>query len=307
MARLKILAVFILLLLFVTSCSNVLNSSKVYGLTYNYCDPSIKYDYSQITASSPKTGRQDSILQANLSKHDIAISEAIGIDTYLSEYFQANTDTLRNIFFKQKVTSRLMLTIIEIDALAAELDCNGEQIGQLANYVDNLNNRKIRGFTAASIAVGALTTVATVLVKDETANTWVGVGGGLLSTGLGAFSIFPGGKKVNLNFQRNLLKNIWHNDNTNQAYPNSIWNILNEKDFSNSGEKSLRENIVNRWIQYEFDGKSEPKNKEIFFEGGGIYTSEDLHSRANMLNELQATIRSIQQDMRSLAIKLNSL
>lgn len=305
MKRLKIFTELIIISILVSSCSTVLKSPKIDYLTNDYCQPTIQYDYSQLEISQNKTQNQDRILNDNLSRHDILVSKAIGIETYLTEYFQIKKDTLKKLVLKQKITDRIVLTSIEINALASELDCNGERINKLADFIDDLNNKRTKNLTVASVTLGALTTVATVLIKNNNASNIVGVSGGLLSAGLGALTISPKGKKINLKLQRNLLGNIWYNDNLNQAYPNSIWTILNEKEFSNSGEKSLQESIKNRWLQYNFDGEIDLKNQKLFFDDGGIYTADDLHSRANMLNELQATIRSLEQDLKSLAVRLN--
>ena len=306
MKQLKIFIVS-LIFIFVSSCSTVLNSPKIDYLTSNYCQPTIEYDYSKLETSPNKIPKQDSILHANLSKHDILISKAIGIETYLAEYLLTKKDTLKRLVLKQKITDRLILTSIEINALASELDCNGERIDKLAYFVNNINDKKTKNLTVASVTIGALTTVATVLIKNNNASNIVGVTGGLLSAGLGALTISPKGKKIELKLQRNLLRNIWFNDNTNGAYPNAIWTILNDKEFSNSGKNDLQESIKNRWLQYNFDGKIDAETEKLFFYDGGIYTADDLSSRANMLNELQATVRSLEQDLKSLSIRLNSI
>lgn len=302
----KIFILFVISI-FVSSCSTVLNSPKIDYLTSNYCQPTIEYDYSKLEIFPNKSSNNDSILKANLSQHDILISKAIGIESYLSEYLQTKKDTLKRLVLKQKITDRLILTSIEINALASELDCNGERIDKLANFVNDINNKKTRNLTVASVTIGALTTVATVLIKNNNASDIVGVSGGLVSAGLGALTIAPKGKKINLKLERNLLRNIWFNDNSNGAYPNSIWAILNEKQFSNSGKNDLQESIKNRWLQYNFDGKIDAQTEKLFFYDGGIYSADDLSSRANMLNELQATVRSLEQDLKSLSVRLNSI
>lgn len=307
MRQLKIFIILILLSALIASCSTVLNSPKIDYLTNNYCQPTIEYDYSKIEIPKNKTPKQDSILNANLSKHDILVSNAIGIELYLTEYLQIKKDTLKKLALKQKITDRLILTGIEINALASELDCNGERISKLADFVNAINDKKTKNLTVASVTIGALTTVGTVLIKNENSSNIIGIGGGLLSAGLGALTISPKGKKINLKLQRNLLGNIWYNDNSNGVYPNSIWTIINEKQFSNSGKNDLQESIKNRWLQYNFDGQIDPKNERLFFNDGGIYSADDLYSRANMLNELQATIRSLEQDLKSLSVKLNSI
>lgn len=307
--NMKQLQLFILVVisLFVSSCSTTLNNPKIDYLTSNYCQPTIDYDYSKLEVFPDKVPNHDSILKANLSQHDILISNAIGIETYLTEYLQTKKDTLKRLVLKQKITDRLILTSIEINALASELDCNGERINKLANFVNDINTKKTRNLTVASVTIGALTTVATVLIKNNNSSDIVGVSGGLISAGLGALTIAPKGKKINLKLQRNLLRNIWFNDNSDGAYPNSIWTILNEKQFSNSGKNDLQESIKNRWLQYNFDGKIDAETEKLFFYDGGIYTADDLYARANMLNELQATVRSLEQDLKSLSVRLNSI
>lgn len=289
------------------SCSTVLNSPKIDYLTSNYCQPAIEYDYSELEIPKNKLPKQDSILNANLTKHDILICSAIGIETYLAEYLQTKKESLKSLVLKQKITDRLILADIEINALASELDCNGERMDKLADFINNINNKKTKNLTVASVTVGALTTVAAVLIKNDNSSNIAGVSGGLLSAGLGALTISPKGKKICLKLQRNLLGNIWFNDNSNRAYPNSIWTILNEKQFSNSGKNDLQESIKNRWMQYNFEGKIDTETEKLFFYEGGIYTAGDLYSRAAMLNELQATIRSLEQDLKSLSLRLNAI
>lgn len=287
------------------SCSPVLKSTKIKSLTANYCEPNIQYDYSALNAAMQKFPGQDSILRSRLSAHDRLLSELTGIAPHLAAYYEAK-DTLTLLMCKQKITDRLLLTNIELEAIVAELDCNGERIDQLANYVDDINRNRNTRLTVASVVLAALTTVATVAIKNDHASTVVGVAGGLTSAGLSALTINPKGKRVLIAIKRSLLKNIWNSDNSDQAFPPSIWKILNEKAFSNSGDRSLIETIKNRWLQYIFNGKISAGDQTLFFDKGGSFTADDLHSLANMFNELQATIRSVQQDLRSLGLKVNS-
>lgn len=79
------------------------------------------------------------------------------------------------------------------------------------------------------------------------------------------------------------------------------------KSFSNAGTISLAENIKQRWLQYSFDGEIDEKSNELFFKKGGEFTAEDLESISNMNNELQASIRTLEQDILNLLIVLNRL
>jgi hypothetical protein len=84
---------------------------------------------------------------------------------------------------------------------------------------------------------------------------------------------------------------------SNKNYPVFVWNILHEKQFSNSGEVTLAQSIRGRWMQFEFNGKPDKKQIDLLFGSGGFYHADDLHMRAAMLNQLQSTIRSINQDL----------
>lgn len=292
-----------LLVCLATSCSPVLHSAKITSLTTDYCAPSVHYEDTELTTMQ---SGDDSAIASLLSKHDLILSRDIGIQHLLSRYIAAK-DTLQLLLVKQKISDRLILVQTELEAIASELDCNGERIDQLAHFLDDKNAKTSRRLNVASMIVVAVTTVAAVATKNEGLGTAIGVTGGLVSTGLIAFTINPPGKSVEMGINRSLLKNVWEIDNSDRAFPSSIWKILNEKTFSNSGTQSLIESIKNRWINYVFDGKRDKEDTERFFHKGGRFRADDLHTMANMYNELQATIRSIQQDMRSLTLKINTL
>jgi hypothetical protein len=59
----------------------------------------------------------------------------------------------------------------------------------------------------------------------------------------------------------------------------------------------LAQSIRSRWLHFEFDGKPDQKQTDLLFGNGGFYHADDLHMRAAMLNQLQSTIRSINQDL----------
>lgn len=298
------IVVCITLLFFLCSCSTVLKTTKVDSLTTNYCAPKISYQYQRANEQDSPYPKQDSILRSHLSTHDILLSEDINVAPQLAAYF-ATKDTLKMLVLRQKITDRIILANTELDAVAAELDCNGERIDQLARYVDNINTKSNRRLTVGSVVVGALTTVATVAISKKGLNTTVGVAGGLVSAGLGALTINPKGKKVNMTLDRNLLRNVWNNNNDDNAFPPSVWKILGEKSFSNNGDSSLRETIKSRWLRFTFDGKAKPEDVDLYFDKGGLFTSDNLHTLANMYNELQASVRSVQQDMQSLNLAIS--
>ena len=296
--------VFIVSILLCLSCSSVIKSSKTATLTTDYCKPNFTYQYPEIMTN---TGNQeDSALIKKLPASDYALSKNIGILPLLSQYNKAK-DPLKILIAKQKISDQLMVTNSGLNAMAAESDCNGERIQQLSNYLGDINNKNIRKLTVGSIILGATIAVSSSLINNNNTNKAINIGGGAAGAALGLLTLNPKGRKVQMDIQRNLLRNIWNNDNSDQAFPPDIWNILNEKSFSNSGNKSMRETLRDRWLLYAFDGKPDAETLQLFFGNGGTFRADDLQTMSNMYNELQASIRSLQQNMQSLMLKINTL
>ncbi|MDQ1150774.1 hypothetical protein QE382_002758 [Sphingobacterium zeae] len=63
-----------------------------------------------------------------------------------------------------------MLFGSELNAVAAELDCNGERIDKLAGYIEGINANKQTSLTVASILLGAVTTVTATTVNNKKAS-----------------------------------------------------------------------------------------------------------------------------------------
>ena len=195
----------------------------------------------------------------------------------------------------------------EIDGVAATLDCEGEKTDQVATYLDQANQKHNSRLTITSIIVGALTTIATVAIKKNSVQNTVAISGGLLGGGIAALMINPAGKKIKWLQDKNLLGAIWYGHNMDRLIPPSVWYMLNEKDFSNSHNKSLIESIKTRWKMLNFSNEISVEDEKKFFQNGGIFSADELHQRANMLNELQATIRSLHQDLASLTNNISQL
>ena len=293
----------LLLALFLSGCGahKVIEASKL-NTQSNYCAPTITYTYDP--ANLP-LANPDSTLGGMLSPHDQLTANAIGILPLIPNLLRANG--LHRLELKSQIHGRLLSASTEINSVAAELDCEGERADQLALYLDNLNKKQTNALTAASILAAAGTTLATVLINGTDAKNTVAIGGGLLSAGLTAFTISPRGRRIRLFHDRNLLRDVWYAPVASTVYPPSVWYILREKAFSNGGQVSLLESIHRRWVQFELSGQPDSARQALLFGGGGVYTADDLHTRANMLNQLQATVRAINQDLQGLMLALDRL
>ncbi|WP_313153569.1 hypothetical protein [Sphingobacterium multivorum] len=290
--------------LLLTACSTLINNVQVHTLTTNYCAPNVAYrsiPIQEITAS-------DSIqLRKIFSYHDFVLIRYLNLAEPIIQYLgTANNATLK-LAAKQKMIERYMLFETELNAIAAELDCNGERIDKLAGYIDELNAKTQTRLTVASILLGAVTAVTATTVKNDGLNNGLSIAGGVGTAVLGFMTLNPKGKRIKMQLQRNMLESIWYQNNKQQIYPSSVWGILSEKKFSNAENFSLIETMRQRWLQYGLDDEPDSLRQQLYFKDGGTFSAEELHDLANMHNELQATIRSIQQDMRSLILTIHTL
>lgn len=292
----------ITLLLSACKTGHVVNSTRS-NATGLYCAPAVPYRYNPSFAPLQNT---DSLLHtgADMPVHEILVANATGILPLLRQLKVADLDTtlsgkIKTMEIRSQIQHRLLLATTEIAGVAAELDCEGERADQLARYLDDFNSKRNTRLTVASLVTGAVTTVATALISSKGAQNTVAISGGLITAGLGVLTINPAGKKMKLQHPRNVLKDIWDTPDTSAIYSPFIWYVLNEKRFSNSGKLSLAESIKQRWKEFDLQDKGSPKEVQLFFGTGGIYTADDLHTRAAMINELQSTIRSVNQDLQS--------
>lgn len=299
---------FLNLILFTSalaSCTALKHSSAIKPST-NYCAPVLAYTYDSIYRPQPVLPT-DTGLTNRFSQHDLLMANAAGILPLLEQLNQIprNGDLnaqVAQLNKFQQIQTRLLLASTEIASLAAELDCGVERAEQLAVYLDGRDQKRIRTLTLLSLILGAATTVATTaLIHTDGTNKEVGIGGGILSAGLGGVAAFSSNKLVTFLHKRNLLTDIWEDSAQSTNYPPLVWYVLNEKLFSNSGQTTIRANIRQRWRNFEL-ADSSPQQQQLYFGAGGEYQAGDLHIRANMLDQLQASVRSINQDLQSLLI-----
>jgi hypothetical protein len=201
---------------------------------------------------------------------------------------------------RSTIQHRLVLATTEIAGLAAELDCEGERADQLGRYLDNINSKRNNKLTVASILAAAVTTVLSVTLEDKGAQNWAAISGGAVAAGLAVMMLHPSGKKIQLQFNRNMLAAIWHEEDSSHIYSPFAWYMLTDPHFSYSGHISLAASIKGRWKEFDLGGKISADDEQKFFGNGGAYTADDLHTRAALLNELQSTIRSLNQDLQDL-------
>lgn len=313
MRKIYVLSFLMLLVSCVSNKTKTLQNN-ILTLRDSYCKAPLQYNYTQRLPSY----NSDSIISANsqlkdyFSDQSILILNALGsvdeveniIGLKKNNSLEAQVKVLQ---LKTKINSKISISLTELDAVAAEFDCEGERVDQMANYVDNLNNNRNNKLILFSIITGAVTSVAGGIIKNDNAENIVSIGGGLLGAGLGLATFNPKGKKVEFIHERNLLKDIWEQKLQSHNFPPFIWYMYTEKKFTGNREHSIIQNMKQRWIQYQFDDDEAAANQSVNFGTGGFYRASDLQNRASMLNQMQSATRTINQNINYLLLDLDKM
>lgn len=292
--------------LFVFLLNSCVDTKPISIINYkeSYCIPPdyIKYSDNKIKFNSDSVLVAQSNFKNDYSTQNILIINALQLNPEISEIKLLKADMsesarIRKIEIKEKINSRILQAQSEINSVSAELDCEGERLDQIAKYMDDKNSSRMNKLTVSSIILGTASAMAGVFIKNDQWNNGVTIGAGAVGAGLGFAMLNSKGVKVELVHERNLLRSVWEGKNINHSFPSFIWYMMNEKLFSNSGNYSLLYNIRERWINYQFDRDKKKADKSVIFSNGGIYLADDLHARAQMINQMQAMIRSLNQNL----------
>lgn len=287
---------------------------NILTLRDSYCKAPFKYNFNEKLPSY----NSDSILTANtelknmLSDQSILILNALGNLDEVYKIIELKKDSsvasqLKVLQLKGKINNKIAIALTELDAVAAEFDCEGERVEQIENYVNELNNSRNNKLILYSIIAGATASIAGGIIKSEGWSNAIDIGGGALGAGFGLATLNPKGKKVEFIHQRNLLRDIWKEKLESSNFPPFIWYMYTEKRFSSQETKSIISHMKEIWLHYQFDNNKAAADQSVIFSDGGSYRADDLHSRASMLNQMQSATRKINQNISYLLLDLDNL
>lgn len=284
-----------------------------------YCDPPLPYRYNP--AFTPQANFEAALTPALLARYPrrmLLTANAVGIVPALRELLALQAAAQRQpgpatelavLRQRQLITDQVALVSSTVASLAAELDCEGERADQVAGYLKNLDDRRTQRLNVFSIGVGAASGIGTTVIENKGGQYAFGIGGGLLAAGLGLLTLRPQGHTAEFGHPRNLLADVWTEKPASDAFPPSIWYLLTNPAFSNGGQTSLAHNTRQRWQHYGQLAKPESNEgrelASLLFGSGGQYSADELAVRANMLNELQAAVRLLNQELQGLLLVLN--
>jgi hypothetical protein len=287
-----------------------------------YCDPPLPYRYDSTFA--PKADFNAALTPALLARYprrNLLTANALGLLPHLQELValeetarqplarrQQPVAELAVLRQRQLIAAQLALVSTTVASVAAELDCEGERADQVAGYLAEQDDHRTQRLNVLSIGIGAASGIGTTVIENKSGQYAFGIGGGLLAAGLGLLTLHVD-HTAEFTHPRNLLADVWNEKPTSNLFPPSVWYMLTEPAFSNSGQTALAHNTRQRWQHYGQLAHPESKQgKELaalLFGNGGRYSADQLTVRANMLNELQSAVRLLNQELQGLQLALN--
>lgn len=182
---------------------------------------------------------------------------------------------------------------------------------QIASYLKTKTDDAETKFTVGAIIIGAAGAITAdfLLGNGDESNLpdFIGIGAGVAEATVG-LAILTNWRKVDFDHQRNALSEILEGRETSGMFP-AFRYYLNYSDSGNCEMVSIRQQIIQHWTNFEQVSVRTNKNRsnDIFFGMGGKYSAEQLITRANMLDQLEAHITLMKQDSNDLALELQEL
>lgn len=261
----------------------------------------------------------DSSLLENFTFKSLNVANAIGILPLLEEYgkqkkIYQQEKTIQNqvnlIEMTQLLSQKINSASLEISAVSSEMDCEEERTSQIANFLKNQESDRETKLTVGSIIVGASGAILSGANTDRNIGNFIGISTGILEAGFGAL-ILLNTRKIEFRHPRNALRDVWEGYRVSANFPASIWYYLNYHNPTNPEEKSLRYQIIEKWIDFgQISGLESKKKRKLlntYFRDGGKYTSQQLSNRADMYDQLESNINLMKQDLNRLSLEINSL
>jgi hypothetical protein len=264
----------------------------------------------------------DTVLTNHFSWTSLNVANAIGLLDELKLFVESSKvykaqPTIENridqLVWSHSITERINLASLEVSAAASELDCEEERITQIAEYLKGAEGETESKLTVAAIVAGASSAIISgiMLANGNGDNVeYVGIVSGIVEATLG-ISILANKRKVLFYHPRNALQEIWQGNETSEVFPPFIWYYLNYQNPADTNQRSIRYQIIDRWISFkQIDNATTKKKRKLlnlYFGEGGKYKTEQLYNRANMYDQLESHVKMMKQDLMLLSLEFDKL
>jgi hypothetical protein len=315
------LFVLLVVMTVLSSCKNV--STIQQHAERSTCTQQNAAHYSQRDIPRPFHELElDTVLTNHFSWTSLNVANAIGLLDELKVFVESSKvykaqPTIENridqLVWAQSITDRINLASLEVSAAASELDCEEERITQIAEYLKGVEGETESKLTVAAIVVGASSAIISgiMLANGNGGNVeYVGIVSGIVEATLG-ISILANKRKVLFYHPRNALQEVWQGRETSEVFPPFIWYYLNYQNPSDTNHRSVRYQIIDRWISFKQIDNANTKKKRkllnLYFGEGGKYKTEQLYNRANMYDQLESHVKMMKQDLMLLSLEFEKL
>jgi hypothetical protein len=247
-----------------------------------------------------------------LSSRSLTVARSISMEPLVTSYLKlgcrepariAPGDTDQCFTMRQQITERLLLASLEVSAVAALLDSEEERADQAANILAERERSLTTKLTSIAIGVGAGGAVAVGLSGREE----IAIATGAAEAVLGVM-LLRAKKKVQFTHPKNPLRDFWFGRRQASSFPASLWAYFEETPSEANPALNVRDGLMRTWGElYGFnDGSSKPGSKTaaLLFGSGGVYTKDDLRLRADLLDQLEALVSRMHEELRTLLAEL---
>jgi hypothetical protein len=235
-------------------------------------------------------------LASALDKKALQMAYTLNLVKDLDQLLHPDFDRVEKLALNSKVKSRVLKLSLELQSLAAAIDCEEEKSKQIASYLEKELRKKERNLTVAAIITGAVVGVGTgvILASENSPNDWaeyVGIAGGLTEVFLG-ISILRLNRQISISHTKNILNDVYSSETRPSYFPPAVWYYFNSKN-QDAGGLSLREMLIKRWETYNMN----ESGMSLLLSDGGAYSPELLKTRAEMLDQLESQLSLISKDL----------
>lgn len=215
---------------------------------------------------------------------------------------QAEIERLR-----RKLLARLQLATLEVSSLVAEIECEVHRADEVQDRLKTLQSSRTTFQTILGVIFGGLANILSggisMAVQAGDAGNIASVAGGALEVLFGSSANFTTVKQE-FSHPHNHLAAFWEGDQENVFFSARVWRFLTQPNVRDLEGHSLRDVMLESWREEGRLGApgsaQEHSREKLFFGEGGIYTSEDLHAREAMLQQLESSIQLMHQDLETL-------
>ncbi len=303
--------------IFMQSCSSSKDSFLRAQLSRSHCffDAEKPYeDEDRIAPASPETWEALLEFLPERAAH-AAVASRTAEDIIrlksLKEAYEADslTETRLDILeLKQSVGDRIQVASLEISALSAQIDCEEERSEQVATFMKRKESRRDKELTVGAIVVGAAGAVATGAIlldqgenADQNTVEIIGISVGITEAALGT-ALLLNKKKTEYRHPYNHLKCVWELDPHCELIPPVVGYFLQQ---NGADQRSYIERMRAEYAGFGpvSEAKNEKQRRELedlFFGEGGRYSGEQLVERAGMLDQFEAMVTLMKEDLRLL-------